>query len=167
MDILPGMQSNLVVFEDRPVYDKWNKYIIGGITAIPLIAAIFLLTQDMLAAAIMLGITVFEAILFWCILPKKFLVYEDRLKITLGGPFSITIPLRDIIEIRQATKDMAFVYWGLRLGTSLRYQVEIERRNGMGVIISPSLEDRFIEQVNQARENYSGTVVSDTSTLRF
>src|SRR4030042_1121411 len=154
MNILPGMESQLVVFEDKPVYDKLNKYLIGGIIAIPLIVAIVLLTQDILGAAIMFGITVFDAMLFWCILPKRFIVFEDRLKIVLGGPFSITIPFRDIVKVRQATKDMAFVYWGYRLGTSLKFQVEIERRNGLSVLISPSMENEFIEQLNQARENY-------------
>ena len=167
MDILPGMQSGLVVFKDRPVFDKWNKYIIGGITAVPLIIAVVLLTQDILGAAIMLGLTVFDVVLFWCILPKKFVVYEDRLKIVLGGPFSITIPLRDIIQVRQATKDMAFVYWGMRLGTSLHYQVEIERKNGLSVIISPSLEERFIEQLDEARKNYSGSGVQDIPKYPF
>ena len=121
--ILPGMESQLVIFEDKPVYDKLNKYLIGGIIAIPLIIAIVLLTQDILGAAIMFGLTVFDAILFRCILPKRFLVYEDRIKIVLGGPFSYTVPFRDIIKVRQATKDMAWVYWGIRLGTSLKFQV--------------------------------------------
>ena len=154
MIILPGMQSQVVVFEDKPAYDKLNTYLVGGIVAIPLIIAIILLPQDILGAAIMFGVTVFDAILFWCILPKRFLVYEDRLKIVLGGPFSYTIPFRDIINVRQATKDMAWVYWGMRLGTSLKYQVEIERKNGLGVIISPSMENEFIEQLKLVRDNY-------------
>lgn len=148
------MESQQVVFEDKPVYDKLNKYLIGGILAVPLIVAIVLLTQDILGATIMFGITVFDAILFWCVLPKRFLAYEERLKIVLGGPFSYTIPFRDIINVRQATKDMAWVYWGLRLGTSQKFQVEIERKNGLGVIISPSMENDFIEQLNQVKENY-------------
>ena len=152
--ILPGMESRVVVFEDGPVYDKLNKYLIGSILAVPLIVAIVLLTQDILGAAIMFGVTVFDALLFWCILPKRFLVYEDRVKIVLGGPFSYTIPLRDIISVRQATKDVAWVYWGMRLGTSLKFQVEIERKNGLSVLISPSMENDFIEQLNQARDNY-------------
>ncbi|MFC1947155.1 PH domain-containing protein [Chloroflexota bacterium] len=152
--ILPGMESRVVVFEDGPVYDKLNKYLIGSILAVPLIVAIVLLTQDILGAAIMFGVTIFDAVLIWCILPKRFFVYEDRVKIDLGGPFSYTIPFRDIIDVRQATKDMAWVYWGMRLGTSLKFQVEIERKNGLGIILSPSMENEFIEQLNQARDNY-------------
>ncbi len=149
------MESKQVVYEDVPEYDSWNKYIIGGIIAVPLIVGIVLLAVDTLGATIMFGITVFDALLFWCILPKRFLVYEDRVKIVLGGPFSIAIPFRDIIQVRQATKDMAWVYWGMRLGTSLRYQVEIERRNGLSVLISPSQGEDFIEQLNQARSSYT------------
>ncbi len=153
MFILPGMESQLVLFEDKPVYDKPNKYLIAGILAIPLIIAIAVLPQDILGAAIMFGVTVFEAILFWCILPKRFIAYEDRLKIVLGGP-SYTVPFRDITNVRQATKDMVWVYWGMRLGTSLKFQVEIERKNGLSVLMSPSMENDFIEQLNRARENY-------------
>jgi hypothetical protein len=152
--ILPGMESRVIVFEDTPVYDKLNKYLIGGIIAIPLIIAVAVLPQDLLGGAIMFGLTIFDAILFRCILPKRFLVYEDRIKIVLGGPFSYTVPFRDITNVRQATKDMAWVYWGMRLGTSQKFQVEIERKNGLGVIISPSMENEFIEQLNQVRENY-------------
>jgi hypothetical protein len=154
MNVLSGMESQLVVFEDKPVYDKLNKYLIIGIIAIPLIVAIILLTQDILGAGIMFGVTVFDAILFWCILPKRFLVFEDRLKIVLGGPFSYTIPFRDIVEVKQATKDMAVIYWGMRLGTSLKFQIVIERKNGLSVLISPSREGEFIEQLNLTRENY-------------
>jgi hypothetical protein len=154
MNVLPGMESQLVVFEDKPVYDKLNKYLIIGIIAIPLIVAIILLTQDILGAGIMFGVTVFDAILFWCILPKRFLVFEDRLKIVLGGPFSYTIPFRDIVEVKQATKDMDVIYWGMRLGTSLKFQIVIERKNGLSVLISPSREGEFIEQLNLTRENY-------------
>ena len=73
--ILPGMESRVVVFEDGPVYDKLNKYLIGSILAVPLIVAIVLLTQDILGAVIMFGVAVFDAVLIWCILPKKFIVY--------------------------------------------------------------------------------------------
>ena len=154
MNILPGMESQTVLFEDKPVYNKPNKYLIGGLIAIPLIIAIVLLTQDILGAAIMFGVAIFDATLIYCILPKSFIVYEDRLKIVLGGPFSYTVPFKDITNIRQATKDMAWMYWGMRLGTSLKFQIEIERNNGLGVIISPSMENEFIKQLNQARENY-------------
>jgi hypothetical protein len=152
--ILPGMESQLVIFEDKPVYDKWNKYVLVGIIAIPLVVGIVLTAVDILGAAIMFGVTVFDALLLWCILPKRFLVYEDRIKIVLGGPFSYTIPFLDIVEVKQATRDMAVIYWGMRLGTSLKFQVGIERKNGLSVLISPSMENAFIEQLNQARENY-------------
>jgi hypothetical protein len=152
--ILPGMESQLVIFEDKPVYDKWNKYVLVGIIAIPLVVGIVLTAVDILGAAIMFGVTVFDALLLWCILPKRFLVYEDRIKIVLGGPFSYTIPFLDIVEVKQATRDMAVIYWGMRLGTSLKFQVVIERKNVLSVLISPSMENAFIEQLNQARENY-------------
>ena len=152
--ILPGMESQQIIFEDKPVYDRFNKYMVGIILTIPLVIAIVLLTQDTLGAAIMFGVTVFDAILFWCILPKRFVVYEDRLKIVLGGPFSYTIPFRDIVQVQQATKDKAFVYWGMRLGTSLKFQVEIKRKNGLSVLISPAMENDFIEQLNEVRKNY-------------
>jgi len=148
------MFSNVVVFEDVPAYDSLTKYILGGIIASTFIAGIVLLAFEVIGAVIMFVATAIDAVVIRAVLPKRFEIYEDRLKIVLPGPFHLTIPFRDIIRVGQATKDTAWIYWGIRFSTSSKYLVEIERKNGMNVILSPSMEDRFIEQLEQVRGNW-------------
>jgi hypothetical protein len=149
------MLSNLIIFEDVPAWDSISKYILGGVIAAPFIVAVVLLRFDITGAAVMFGITVLDALIIWMVLPKRFEVYEDRLRIILGWPAILDIPFRDITEVRQATSDMAYVYWGMRFATSSKFVVEIRRNNGMNVIISPSRGEEFIEQLNQVRGNRS------------
>jgi hypothetical protein len=146
----------MLLYEDTPVYDAWVKYIIGGILALTLIIGMVLLAFDTAGAVAMFIITVFDAVLFRLILPRRFQVYEDRLKIVLGGPFVINIPFTDIVKAEPAPASRTMIYWGLRLATSTRHVVEIDRRHGLSVVISPANEDIFLTQLDQARRVYSG-----------
>jgi hypothetical protein len=146
----------MLLYEDTPVYDAWVKYIIGGILALTLIIGMVLLAFDTAGAVAMFIITVFDAVLFRLILPRRFQVYEDRLKIVQGGPFVINIPFTDIVKAEPAPASRTMIYWGLRLATSTRHVVEIDRRHSLSVVISPANEDIFLTQLDQARRVYSG-----------
>jgi len=146
----------MLLYEDTPAYDTWVKYVIGAILALTLVIGIVLIPRDIAGAAAMFAITIFDAALFWCILPKRFQVFEDRLKIVLGGPFAVNIPFTDIAKTEPVQSSRAMIYWGLRLATSTRHVVEIERRHGLSLVISPAHEDIFLTQLDQARRMYSG-----------
>ncbi len=150
------MKANMLLYEDTPVYDAWLKYIIGGILAITLVPGIILLAYDTAGAVAMFVVTIFDAALFRVILPKRFQIYEDRIRIILGGPFAINIPFTDILKAEPAPSSRAMIYWGIRLATSTRHVVEIDRRHGLSVVISPAHEDMFLNQLDQARRMYSG-----------
>ena len=75
------------------------------------------------------------------------------MKILLGGPFALNIPLVDISEVRLASGREAFIYWGIRFATSTSGIVEIVRRRGLSVVISPLNPDMFVEQANRALES--------------
>lgn len=146
------MKSGVLVYEDLPRYEPWTKLVVGGIIAVTLVPGVILLFIDTVGAYVMLGATVFDGLLMWAILPRSFQVYDDRVRIALGGPLGINIPLADIKTIGPADRYYAFAYWGLRFVTSLASVIEITRRHGLDVVFSPSQPDIFIEQVNQARD---------------
>ena len=143
---------NKLVYEDTPRYDFWLKFILVGVLVLTFIPGVILLSEETVGALILLGATLFDALLFKAILPQRFQIFEDRLKIVLGGPFAINIPFSDIREARLASGSKAFVYWGIRFATSLRYVVEIVRNEGLNLVISPASGDIFLEQLNQALE---------------
>ena len=143
-----------LVYEDTPIYDRSLKIILAGILAATFIVAIILIREELEAALIMFGLTVFDALLFKAILPQRFQIFEDKLVIVLGGPFAIRIPFSNIADARSASGRKAFVYWGIRFATSTRNVVEIVRRKGLNIVISPTNEDMFLEQLNQARSKF-------------
>jgi len=146
------MKTNILLYEDTPKYDSWLKLILGGVLALTFILGIIFISQDAKAALAMFGITLFDALLFKAILPRRFQIFEDRLRILMGGPFAINISFSNIEEAKLASGRKAFAYRGLRLATSTHHVVEIVRKKGLNLVISPRNDDMFLEQLNQARQ---------------
>ena len=139
-----------LVYEDVPLYDLWLKLILGGVLALTLIPGIALLSVDITGTWVMLGATAFDVLLFYAILPRRYQIFQDKVRIVLGQPFAFNISLSVIKEGRQASGSKAFAYRGIRFATSSRSVVEIVRHKGLNVVISPSDRDMFLEQLNQA-----------------
>ena len=144
-----------LVYEDTPKYDFWLKLILGGVLALTLILGVGLLFEDIRVAWVMFGVTLFDALLFKAILPQRLQIFQDRVKIVLGGPFAIDIPFSTVREVRPVPGSKAFVYWGIRFATSSHYVVEIVRKKGLSLVISPTNGDTFLEQLKQALEAVS------------
>jgi hypothetical protein len=145
-----------LIYEDFPRYDAWLKLVLLVITVGTLVSGIVLLFVDIIAAYILLGVTIFDGLLLWAVLPGRYQVYEDRVKIVLGGRFAMNIPLRNIREVRKVSVGGGLFYSGIRFVTSLRSTVRISRRKGLDVLISPMHPEEFIEQVELARRNLPG-----------
>ena len=152
MTNVPGMKTDILLYEDTPEYDSWLKLILGGVLALTFILGVVFISQDTEAALVMFGVTVFDALLFKAILPRRFQIFEDRLKILLGGPFAINIPLSNIAEVKTVSGSKVFAYSGIRFATSTKCVVEIVSRKGMNLVISPKNDDMFLELLNQARQ---------------
>ena len=150
------MNINTLLYEDVPEYDFWLKLILGGVLAITFVLGIIFISQDIEASIVMFGVTLFDAVLFKAVLPRRFQIFEDRLRILLGGPLAINIPLSNITEAKPAAASKTFIYNGIRLATSSRHVVEIVRKQGMNLVISPAHDDMFLDQLNQARQMQSG-----------
>jgi Bacterial PH domain len=141
-----------LLYEDEPRTDIWLKLMLAGIQAIFLVLGIVLLFRDTEVAFIMFGVTIFDAVLFRVVMPRKYQVYSDKMRIVLGGPFAWNIPFSTIKEVRAASGSKAFAYNGVRFATSSKGVVEIRRSKGCSVVISPSNKDVFLGQVNRAMQ---------------
>jgi hypothetical protein len=139
-----------LVYEDTPRYDPWLWLILVGVLALTFVLSLLLFFVDTVTAWIMLWATLFDALLFLAILPQRFQIFEDSLKVVLGGFFAMNIPFSSIKEARVAPSSKTFVYWGLRFATSSRYVVEIVREEAIDLVISPVSGDIFLEQLKQA-----------------
>ena len=143
-------QESSLLYEDTAEYDLWLKLLLGGILAFTLVMGFFLLSVDKTGAYIFLGVTVFDALLFYVVLPQRYQIWTDRVRIVLGRPLAVNIPLATIKEARSASGSKAFAYWGVRFATSAKNVVEIVRHRGLNFVISPSNRDLFLERLAEA-----------------
>ena len=142
--------SALLIHEDVPRYDLWLKLLLSGILGFTLILGIILLPVDLAGAYVCFGATVFDALLFYAVLPRRYQIFQDRVRLVLGRPFALDLPFSTIKEVKVASSVKAFAYWGLRFATSARSVIEIVRHKGWNVVISPANPDLFLEQLTQA-----------------
>ncbi|MFC1909390.1 PH domain-containing protein [Chloroflexota bacterium] len=142
---------SFLLYQDKPKYDLWIKLILGSIIAFTFILGIVFISEDTEAAIVMFGITIFDSLLFKAILPSRFQIFDDKLRILLGGPLSINIAFSNITEVKPVSGNKVFVYWGIQFATSTSHVVEIIRKKGLNLIISPSNPEMFLEQCKRAQ----------------
>ena len=152
-----------LLHEHRPRYDAWLKLILGGTLAFTLALGITLLPVDMLGAQIVFGVTLFDALIFHAVLPRRYQIFEDRMRIILGYPFAVTIHFSTIKKAKQTSGSKALVCWGIRFATSTKGVVEIIRYKGLKLVISPHDAGTFLENLNQALRSFENYHLDKTS----
>jgi len=143
-------KESSLLYEDAAEYGSWLKAILGGVLSSTLFLGVYLLYVDRTGALVAFGVTVFDALLFYAILPQHYQIWTDRVRIVLGRPFAVNFPLATIKEVRPAPGIKAFAYWGLRFATSSKRVVEIVRHRGWNFVISPSNRELFLERLAEA-----------------
>jgi hypothetical protein len=144
------------VYEDRPQIDSWLKLLIGLVLGVTLVLGLVFIKLDRVGAIVLFAVTLFDALLFYCVTPRSYQIYSDRLKIRLGGPFSKTLFFKDVTSFKRVEGGNALASCGLRFSPSTRYVVEIRRKGKISVTLSPSGGEQFVEQLGQAVKNYTG-----------
>ena len=139
-----------LLHEDTARTDTWLKLMLGGILVMFLVLGGVFLFQDKEDAFGMFGIAVFYALLFKIVMPQRYQVYSDKVRIVLGWPFAWNIPFTTIKEVRPASGVSAFAYSGVRFATSSKNVVEIRRSRGCNVVIFPYNKEIFLEQASRA-----------------
>ena len=142
-----------LLYEDRPRYGLWLKILMWAILAVFLIIAITTFDSDREEALALIGTVVFIILIFWAVMPRKYCIYEDRIKIVMGAPFSISVRF-DAIEYTGKPRGKLTV--GINFVTSFRNTVEIVRKKGMNVNISPGDRETFLKNLNNALDNWRG-----------
>ena len=138
-----------LVYEDIPRYEWSLKLILGGVLALTFGTGVWLIFVDVSGAMAMFGITLFDALLFYFVMPRRYQIYSTKVRIVLGGPLGMDIPLSTIKEARPAPSSYTFGYRGLRFATSSRGVVEIVRSRGWSVVISPSDRATFLARLGE------------------
>ncbi|MDY6835204.1 MAG: PH domain-containing protein [Chloroflexota bacterium] len=141
------------MYEFKANYSRWVRLLVNLTLCLTLVIGIqFLLNDVPNSAAVMFGITGFNSAILWVILPRKYSIQQDRFKIHLGFSISISIPFENVDSVR---KSNSFVTRGISFAGSLGSRVQIERRRGSSIVISPEDRELFLTTAHVALANWS------------
>ena len=144
----------LIVYEDRPGYGAAFKAILALPIAILLLVSYQAVTGGQ-AEGSLVGLAVAAAVvlLLWLLMPRRYVVMNDRLKVILGGPFAVTVRYDNIRAVSAPPGPLLT----MNLATSLspRRVVYVVCRKGMSLAITPSDRDAFLNHVNTALKSYA------------
>jgi hypothetical protein len=137
-----------VIYEDNPHYDVWLK----GIMVLPvffiLIGLYYLFTAQVESAIGLFATAVLMGAIYWAVFPRKYQILDSKLRIVLGGQFSFNVPF-DTLKTAGKPEGVSL---GINFATTFLSQhvVEIKRKKGMKVNITPNNRELFLENLNKA-----------------
>jgi hypothetical protein len=137
-----------VIYEDTPQYDSWLKAIMVLPVFFIVLGVYYLFTADICSAVGLFATALLMGCIYWAIFPRKYQILDSKLRIVLGGQFTFNVPFDNL---EHAGKQEG-VSLGLNFATTFITEriVEIKRKKGMNVNITPSNRDLFLENLNQA-----------------
>ncbi len=154
INLVMDYSKSLLLYQDQPAYGIFLKLIIGVIPLTLLVISIFLLSSgnrpDGLA---LLFETFFIGAIFWVVFPRKYQVFEDHLRIVLGGPLSVKVGFEKIQTVGIRKRFTPSINLVTRMTSTY---VEIARKTGMSIAITPGDSDLFTEKANQALRQWEG-----------
>ena len=106
-------------------------------------------TGETVGAWILLIVLVFTAVLLFAVLPRKYQIFSDKIKVVCGL-LRIDILFGDVnaVEIRPRS-DIYGSLEALRFGTGTGQKcIMIKRKRGMNILIQPRNTERFMEMIN-------------------
>lgn len=110
----------------------------------------------------MFAVTLFDGLLFYCVMPRSYQIFEDSIRINLSGPFQMRLDFKDIRSIFRVEGANALASTNIRFATSTAYVIEIARKGKIGVVISPSNGGAFLDQANQALKKYTASSINQS-----
>jgi hypothetical protein len=143
------LRMNALLHEDNTHKDIWIKLLLAVPVIIILAAALSFLgntnTEDAVA---LFGIAALIVIIFSIIIPRQYLIFDDRVKIRFAGPLSFNIPFDTIKKVGTA----GGASFGLNFPSSLSnsHAVGIHRKRRMTIYITPDDRALFMERLDKA-----------------
>lgn len=147
--------KSVLLYRDEPASGLLLKLIIVIIPVALLAASMYVLSLgDGSAGLVLLVETFIIGFIFWVVFPRKYEVYEDHLRIVLGGPFSVRVGF-DKIKAIGVTSRLTF---SVNLVTNLtKSHVEIAKKRGPSIAITPRANHLFVENANRALSHWVKT----------
>jgi hypothetical protein len=146
--------QGVLLYQDRPEYGLIMKAILA-LPAVLLAAGIhYWSTGDASDGTASLTGAVIMAIAYWLVFPREYQVHEDHLRIVLGGPFSVKVGFENLKAVSITGRPSPGINFATRIA---RTHVQIEKRKGMSIAITPAAAESFVEEANLALSRWTAT----------
>jgi Bacterial PH domain len=147
--------KSLLLYQDEPAYGLLLKAIIVLVPGMLLAAGIYVWSLGDSPGSLVLLVEAFIiGFIFWAIFPRKYQVYEDHVRIVLGGPFSVKVGFNKIKAIEVTSRLSFSVNF---VTTVTKSYVEIVKKKGLIIAITPRANDLFVENANRALSQWLKT----------
>jgi hypothetical protein len=142
------------LYQDRPKYGLVLKIIL--VLPVVLIAAgiYYWSTGEATGGIAFLAQAMVIGLAFWFVFPREYRVYEDHLRIVLGGPFSVKVGFQNVKAVRITSRSSLSVNFITRI---TRTYVEIAKKKGISIVITPTVAESFVEEANRALVRWAAT----------
>ncbi len=146
---------SVLLYQDEPAYGLLLKLIIVIVPLALLATSIYIFSSGDNSGGLALLVEAFIiSFIFWIVFPRRYQVYEDHVRIVLGGPFSVKVGFVKIEAIRVTSRFIFSINFVTRLTKSY---VEIAKKRGMSIAITPRDNDFFVENANRAMSQWVKT----------
>ena len=135
------------LYQDKPKYGLVLKLIL--VLPVVLIAAgiYYWSTGEAAGGMAFLSQALVIGLAFWFVFPREYRVYEDHLRVVLGGPFSVKVGFQNVKAVRITNRSSLTVNFVTRI---TRTYVEIAKKKGISIAITPTVAESFVEEANRA-----------------
>ena len=146
--------QSILLYQDKPKYGLLLKLVL--IIPVILLASIIYLwyTGDTFVSLVLLTEAFIIGLILWFVLPREYQVYENHLRIVLGGPFSVKVGFKNIETIRITSRFSFSINFVTRI---TKNYVEIAIKKGMSIAITPTDDESFVEKANLALSQWAKT----------
>jgi hypothetical protein len=156
--------KSILLYQEQVTYGLPLKIIFMVSPAALVATSLYLWSSGEITGGIVLLVeAVFLGLIFLSIFPRKYQIYENHLRIVLGGPFSVKIGFDRITKIEVTSKTALTVNLVTRLAKTY---VIIIRKGSIGIAITPKSYEDFVENANRALGEWIRTQ-GTTSQQRF
>ncbi|MFC1928458.1 PH domain-containing protein [Chloroflexota bacterium] len=146
--------KSILLYKDKPTYGLLLKLILIIPVAFLLGSLYLYLSGDLSGSLALLIGALLSGLIFWFVFPREYQIYEDHLRIVLGSPFSVKVGFQNIKTIRITNRTGLTINFVTRI---TRSYVEIVKKKGLTIAITPTDNDPFVENANRALEQWFKT----------
>ncbi len=146
--------TSILLYQDKAKYGLLLKLILIIPAAFMMGSLYLYLSGDVSGSLALLPGALISGLVFWLVFPREYQVYEDHLRIAMGGPFSVKVGFEDIKIVRITSRTGLTINFVTRI---TKNYVEIVKKTGWSIAITPTDNDTFVENANRALEQWLKT----------